>query len=133
MRTSLLARTLVFPLALAACSGRQVDDDDDDDTTSSETGPLGDAQLEALCATGCERFETCAPAQMAMLYGDREGCEVGCFEQYASPPACRAAAESYASCTAALACDDWPDLLSDPATSKCADAWADVAPVCDFG
>lgn len=126
---SLLLTTLVV-VTLGACASRSVDDKDE---TDSETSGMDDAELRMLCEVGCIRFETCAPNEMATLYGDRDGCEVGCYDQFAAPAACRAAAEDYANCTAALDCADWPDLLDGPDTSLCADEWAEVAPVCDLG
>jgi len=119
---------LLLAAITGGCVGRSVDGESDEATDSGD-----DAELEMLCETGCERFETCAPAQMQMQYGDRQGCEMGCFEQFATPASCRAAAPAYAMCTAALTCEEWPALLADPATSACAAQWADVSPVCDFG
>ena len=128
MRTSLLSILVI--LGLGACASRSVDDTDEGD---GETSGPDDPELRMLCEIGCIQFETCAPDEMATLYGDRAGCESSCFEQFVAPAACRAAAEDYASCTASLACEHWPELLDGPETSPCAAEWDEVVPVCDLG
>jgi hypothetical protein len=127
-------------LGLGACSDRTDDLADDgppmESDGSGDQGTedgSGDSELDMLCTVGCQRFITCAPDEFESFYGDAETCEQDCHDLYASPDECREVAEPYAECTANLPCEDWPDLLDNPATSPCAGPWEDVMSLCDVG
>lgn len=128
--TSTLLLFAALATTPAACSSRTSADAETGSSSGSGTGAPTDEELRATCAAGCVKFQSCAPDAYMAAYEDDAACEAYCFELFDAPDDCRAASVDYAACTGALACVDWPDLLNDPATSKCAASWAPVAAAC---
>lgn len=85
-------------LALASCGGR-VDDPAPTSTSAPTPGSNSPSSAPAAtgCATACDRFRACTSS-----FEQRDECVRSCGRDFPDP----ARARTYASCIAALSCDE---------------------------